>query len=525
MLFLAIQPIKWLREQPQHWHSRHPLWQDVVSLCARISPAVYVQGDYWVIDTQPVQRLHGGYSAVVQKLLLAGTQLVQRPAGMGCGPTAAQAIARLQLWAAQQPAMQAGPGLEPAELLAVDTPAPEALPIALLAPWQAHLKTVHALGWYTWGDLRRVPPAQAARRFGQAAVHALAQAFGDAAHGLAQLPNGLQFDQKTALPALASNVAQLQAPAQQLLCDLCAYLAQHHMAATVVQWTWHFEPSLQASSAGLAGEQHMRLQASEASADVQVWQRLTRAHWEHQCLDRPVEALSLLLLAHQVQHYAEPDLLVQPHAKTATYASSTWAVCLDHIQAKLGNDAVRVMQLHNELTPEQQCSWVAYTPQHGQQLATMRAGATPKPKRKKQAGHKVGPGTGATQVAEPPLMQQPVQQLVQHQDQLLHAAQVQSWQGLRPTWLLTPALRLVVKHHMPHYGSELRLLMGPERLELVAWHCLAHEQAVVRDYYVAWGEQCGLVWVFKTKSVLTQQAAAASVASADWVWYLHGFYG
>lgn len=514
MLFLAIQPIKWLREQPQRWSPRHPLWQDVASLCARISPAVYVQGDYWVIDTHSVQRMHGGYNAVVQQLLVAGTQLVQCPAGIGCGPTAAQAIARLQLWATQQPARQAGQGLAPAELLAVDTPAPEALPIALLQPWQTHLKTVHALGWYTWGDLRRVPPAQAARRFGQAAVHALAQAFGDAAHGLAPLPNGLRFDQKTALQALASDVAQLQEPAQQLLCDLCAYLAQHHMAATVVQWTWHFEPSLQASSAGLAREQHMRLQASEASADVQVWQRLTHAHWEHQCLDRPVEALSLVLLAHQVQHYAEPDLLVQPYTKAATYAGSNWAACLDHIQAKLGNDAVRVMQLHNELTPEQQCSWVAYTPQHGQQLAAMRAGV--KPKRKKKSSHKAGPSTGSTQMAEP--------QPVQYQDQRLHAAQVHSWQGLRPTWLLTPALRLVVKNHMPHYGSELRLLMGPERLELVAWYCLEREQAVVRDYYVAWGERCGLVWVFKTKSVLAQPATA-SAASADWVWYLHGFYG
>jgi hypothetical protein len=515
MLFLAIQPIKWLREPPQHWSSRHPLWQDVASLCARISPAVYVQGDYWVIDTTPVQRMHGGCSAVVHKLMVAGRPLVQCLAGIGCGPTVAQAIARLQLWATQQPTAQAGQQLERAELLAVDTPAPESLPIALLPPWQQHIKTVHALGWYTWGDLRRVPPAQAARRFGQAAVHALAQAFGDAAHGLSQLPNGLKFDQTTELPALASDVAQLQEPAQQLLCDLCANLAQHHMAATVVQWVWHFEPSLQASSAGLASEQRMRLQASQASADVHVWQRLTHAHWEHQCLDRPVAALSLVLLAHQAQHYAEPDLLAQPHTKAATYASSTWAVCLDHIQAKLGNDAVRVMQLHNELTPELQCSWEAYTPQHGQQLAAVRAGA--KSKRRQTTSRKAWPSTVSTQVVE--------QQPVQHQDQLLHAAQVQSWQGLRPTWLLKPALRLVVKNHLPHYGSELRLLMGPERLELVAWHSLEREQAVVRDYYVAWGEQCGLVWVFKTKAVMAQQSGAASVASADWVWYLHGFYG
>lgn len=79
----------------------------------------------------------------------------------------------------------------------------------------------------------------------------------------------------------------------------------------------------------------------------------------------------------------------------------------------------------------------------------------------------------------------------------------------RPFWLLEQPLPLVVRQHRPFYGSPLRLLSGPERIEAGWWD----GELALRDYFVAQGEEGACYWVYR-------ECDAGSAR-----WFLHGLFG
>ncbi len=79
----------------------------------------------------------------------------------------------------------------------------------------------------------------------------------------------------------------------------------------------------------------------------------------------------------------------------------------------------------------------------------------------------------------------------------------------RPFWLFEQPLPLVVRDHRPFYGSPLRLLSGPERIESGWWD----GALALRDYFVAQGEEGACYWVYRERD-----AASAR-------WFLHGLFG
>ena len=78
----------------------------------------------------------------------------------------------------------------------------------------------------------------------------------------------------------------------------------------------------------------------------------------------------------------------------------------------------------------------------------------------------------------------------------------------RPFWLLEQPLPLVVRQHRPFYGSPLRLLSGPERIEAGWWD----GALALRDYFVAQGEDGACYWVYRERD-----AGSAR-------WFLHGLF-
>ncbi|MCU6501847.1 DNA polymerase Y family protein [Rugamonas sp. A1-17] len=76
----------------------------------------------------------------------------------------------------------------------------------------------------------------------------------------------------------------------------------------------------------------------------------------------------------------------------------------------------------------------------------------------------------------------------------------------RPCWVLPKPIALIMRDERPFYGSPLRIIRGPERLEAGWWD----DQTVVRDYYVAQGTDATCFWIFRTR---------------DARWYLHGLFG
>lgn len=78
----------------------------------------------------------------------------------------------------------------------------------------------------------------------------------------------------------------------------------------------------------------------------------------------------------------------------------------------------------------------------------------------------------------------------------------------RPFWLLEQPIELIVREHRPFYGTPLRLLKGPERIECGWWD----GGLIVRDYYIAQGDTAIFYWVYQERS------------GEDIYWFLEGLF-
>lgn len=79
----------------------------------------------------------------------------------------------------------------------------------------------------------------------------------------------------------------------------------------------------------------------------------------------------------------------------------------------------------------------------------------------------------------------------------------------RPFWLLNQPLALILRDHRPFYGSPLKLISGPERVECGWWD----GAVVMRDYFVAQGADMACYWVYRERAELEAK------------WFLHGLFG
>ena len=77
----------------------------------------------------------------------------------------------------------------------------------------------------------------------------------------------------------------------------------------------------------------------------------------------------------------------------------------------------------------------------------------------------------------------------------------------RPFWILPKPIPLLMRNDRPFYGSPLKMISGPERIEAGWWN----DQTAARDYYVAQGTDTSCYWIYLER---TQDAR----------WYLHGLY-
>ena len=86
----------------------------------------------------------------------------------------------------------------------------------------------------------------------------------------------------------------------------------------------------------------------------------------------------------------------------------------------------------------------------------------------------------------------------------------------QPTFVLPEPLRLAMRGNRPMYQGPLHLLTGPHRVEGGWWHRVGTGEAaetrnVVRDYWVALSEHCGVLWIFQERLVNDEAS-----------WYLQG---
>ncbi|MBV8248283.1 MAG: DNA polymerase Y family protein [Comamonas sp.] len=426
------------------------------------SPRVVLLEDALLLETGMVQRLWGGLQPLLERLEQAFARactVAAKPPVRAQGDTAWLALAQLKLEQrrAAQGLAEAGP-----------VPA-DALPLWTLTALQEHSAVLQRMGCQTWGDVRALPRAGLSRRIGSRPLRVLDQAYGL----LPQPQDWLQLPQRFALrhdlgyPA-HSAPAVLQS-AQPLLRTLQLWLQARHHAVLALRLRWHHDLR-RVDGQELPAWDELCIRTAQPTQGMEHLQRLLREHLERQRWRAPVDMLELQALE-TVPWEAAPLSCLPAEAGQAEHAHSlAWHEWVERIGARWGEQAVRQVEPCADHRPEAMQCW-------------QNAAAWLQKKR---------PAAPAQGCADP-------------------------WQALWPPWLLAEPEALAVQANRPHWHGPLQLRAGPYRLESGWWD--GAESLAVRDYFVAYNEAVGHVWIYRERArtqLLAEQAAS---------WFAQGVYG
>jgi protein ImuB len=334
------------------------------------------------------------------------------------------------------------------------------LPLFALAAARPHLGTLERIGCTCWGQLRALPRAGVARRFGAPLLDALDRAYGltPELYPWLMLPD--VFDVTLELPSQVETAQALVFGARRLLNQLQVWLQMRHCGVLALELGWTMDTRRDTAVQG-----ELVLRTAEPAIDTTHLQRLLAEQLAHISLPAPVLALRLRSLETQKLRGQSESFLPDAQA-----TGDSLQQLLERLSARFG--AQQVLQVHGcaEYRPERMQSWQPV-------VASITSGSA------------APSGKG------------------------LHGFR---GEALYPSWLLAAPLKLALRDQCPQYGGPLTLLAGPQRLEAAWWddrHC------ALRDYFVARSAQRGLLWIFRERL-----AAAGSATDTEPGWYLHGLF-
>jgi protein ImuB len=450
----------------------------------QLTPWVAALDGALVLEISGSERLFGGRSALLQLLLsppLAPLRCAQ-------GPTALVALGRLWLAgsvaeeAGSQNASQSGPhrstdqnaslatgwnGLDVS--MPATTPSADALPLAALPAARPHLPTLERLGCRSWGQLRALPRAGLARRFGAGLLTALDQAYGLQSEVYPWLRLPEVFDAPLELAAQVESASAMLFGARRLLAQLLEWLRARQRGVLLLELRWeldarrsnalHLDAHHDASGYG-----RLQLRTAQATQDIRHLERLLAEQLARVVLPAPVLYLRLRTLATQPLSGESHSLLVDE-----VRSGDSLHHMLERVAARLGPAQVLCASIQDEHRPERMQHWQPWS-----------AAATKVP---------LSPEPGA----------------------------------LYPSWLLAAPQSLQVQHAQPQFHGPLALLAGPQRLE-AGW--LDGESPALRDYFVARSQRHGLLWIYCDRlGGKDGQGGAGGVGGTDGAqWYLHGVF-
>lgn len=330
----------------------------------------------------------------------------------------------------------------------------DALPLQVLSATRPHAPTLARTGCRTLGDLRQRPRAALGRRFGQALLHALDRLYGDAPEAHEWVSVPEVFDARLELPSRVDEAAALVFGARRLLLQLAGWLFARRSGVVAFTLRWAHD-AMRSREVGPTDALNVR--TAEPTRDMDHLVRLLSEHLSHVQLQAPVG--ELWLRADEVRPLVEHSASLLPDT---VRAGEALPLVLERIAARLGRQRVRRPVLLADHRPEAMCRW--------------------------QPADEPLPATMAP-VSDTP----------------------------QPGFLLPVPLRLLVRNHRPVYHGELRLLLGPQRVEGGWWdrdEAQGSARLVVRDYWLASSAHAGLLWVFQTRAA----------GGAEPAWYLHGLF-
>lgn len=401
-----------------------------------------------LLEVQASLRYFGGLAPLLARLQAALVPLSHR---LHCvsAPTAQGAallsIGHDRLHCADRPALQR---------------ALDAAPTWLLGAGQVHGDTLQGMGLRTLGELRRLPRAGLARRFGEALLEELDCALGDRPDPREPVVLPPVFRSQIELFARADTTEQVLHGAQMLLARLVAWLSAQHAFVCRFSLLMKHEPRWSHAQAVTV----LDIALAEPSRDSAHMLVLLRERLA--ALQLPAPTLELALESDDISHRPPPnaELFPTPQSEQAGLTR-----LIERLQARLGREQVQ------RLVP---------VADHRPERATHTQPAELLGLRRREARAAGGECPRAA-LAGPAIT--------------------------RPLWLLPQAQPLQERQSRPLLdGRVLQVLAGPERIEAGWWDGALAD----RDYFIAQTVEGALVWLYRARLPLS--------AAGGEGWYLQG---
>jgi len=309
-------------------------------------------------------------------------------------------------------------------------------PVWLLGPGREHWEALQGMGLRQLSDLRHLPRAGLARRFGPGLLADLDRARGDAPDPREPIVLPPSFEQRIELFTRADNAEQLMAGARVLIARLLAWARARHARVAAFTLRMHHE----ARRGDAAGCSELTIGLAEPSADAAHLQALLVERLARMPLAAP--ALELSLHCDALTQSSPPNTEL-----FATRGGEREGLTrlIERLQARLGADGVQRLVVLADHRPERSMAW------RSAEAAAARP-AAPAP----------------LQAAAP----------------------------TRPLWLLPEPQPLPEQASRPWLdGAPLQLLVGPERIEAGWWD----GALAARDYFIARARDGALVWIFRAR--------------------------
>jgi protein ImuB len=320
------------------------------------------------------------------------------------------------------------------------------LPFELLPATARHAQWLTGIGCSTLADLRRLPRAGLQRRTDARLLEQLDRAYGEAPELFEWLQAPEQCDLALELPHPLEQAEQLLFGAHHLLTQMTGWLVARQQAVSRFTLVLEHERGRIPRPPTL-----LELVLAEPAWQEAHLLRLTKERLAR--LPLPAAVIGLRLQASQITPWtpSTEQLFPEPGGSPQDYRR-----LLELLMARLGPQAVQLPAAQEDHRPE--CA------NHWRSDSLSPQGHTP--------------------------------------------AQPTAPLAARPFWLLEQPLALSLQAHRPFYGSALRLLSGPERIESGWWD----GALVLRDYFVAQGEEGACYWIYRERD-----AGSAR-------WFLHGLF-
>jgi protein ImuB len=417
MYWIALQPLP--DEDAVSWGWR----------ALQFTPRVAFVDEALLLEVGASERLFGGRKRLLRRRLKeSGLRAIPWTAGS----SAVVALSLLRMQRAGQ---------------AIPTDIPEGLPLSTFTAAESHLPTLERIGCTTLGQLRALPRAGVARRFGDELLQAMDSAFGQRPERYPWLALPATFDQSLELPSLATSAPDLLLAAQHLLGRLQAWLQGRNLGVLAMQLEWTLDLR-RIDGKPLPPHERLELRTAQPTQDMRHLRRLASEQLARARLSAPANHLRLRTLETVPWGGLTTSLLPEEQK----HGEKLYEL-VERLSVRLGEKNVTIVQPRQDHRPEYMQEWLP-----------------------------------ARSAAEPA------------------AGQARQEDALYPPWLLREPLRLQVKGDKPWFQGPLQLLTRARRIEAAWWDPDAKEP-VLRDYFIARSEQAGLLWIYRERLTADQDRA------------------